>query len=277
MKKLCICIAALLGSFMGTFPDAAMSQSTDTEGFIRESTVIFKGRVEKERASNLKLLPASDQTVLVRVEEVLYAAKTMTDLKNEQVTVQLKEPNSLKPGDRATFFTTGWLYGENVALRETAHASAEINSEALIKQIADVQGRGNDEKLQARIRQATLVIAGKVLATHRYKREGNAETNSEHDPDWWTAEIGVESYLKGQPAAATAAPVTVLYAHSSDVMWLRSPKLKEGQQGLWIVTEYKPGGLFPRAGKPFLVVLSPLDSYLPSERERIIRLVKSTQ
>src|SRR5712672_502853 len=118
MKKLCICIAALLGSFMGTFPDAAMSQSTDTEGFIRESTVIFKGRIEKERASNLKILPASDQTVLVRIEEVPYAAKTMTDLKNEQVTVQLKEPNSLKAGDRATFFTMGWLYGENVALRE---------------------------------------------------------------------------------------------------------------------------------------------------------------
>jgi hypothetical protein len=276
MKKLCICIAALIGGLLSAFPGPAISQSVDVEGFIRQSTVIFKGRVEKERASNLKLLPASDQTVVVRVEDVLYAAKTLTDLKDQQVTVEMKEPNSLKAGDRATFFTTGWMYGENVALREVAHASAEMNSESLMKQIGDVQNRESDEKLQRRIRQAKLVIAGQVLKTQRFNGEGNVKSNSEHDPDWWTAEIGVESYLKGQTVTARG-PVTVLFANSRDVMWLRSPKLKEGQHGIWIVTEYKPGGLFPRAGRPLLAVLSPLDAHLPNELEHIGRLVRSTQ
>jgi hypothetical protein len=243
------------------------------EQYINQSTVIFKGLVEKTGASNLKILPASNQTILVRVEEVVSAAKTMIDLKGAQVTVQLKEPNALKVGDRATFFATGWLYGENVALQEVGHTSVSVNSEALRNQISDLQARKDDQKVQTRIQHATMVIAGRVLATGRFKGEGETKRNSEHDPDWWTADIKVQSYLKGQPAVIPSS-VTVLFANSRDVMWVRSPKLKEGGQGIWVVTQYKPGGFLPKTRSPILAVLSSLDSYPLSESKRIARLVK---
>ena len=254
----------------------AICQAPNMEEYVAESTVIFKGRVEEVQASNLKILPASNQTILVRVEEVLSAAKTMPSLKGALVTVHVKDPGSLKVGDRATFFTTGWLYGENIALQEVAHSSAEPNSEALRKQIVDLQSRTDDQKVEARIQHASLVITGKVLATRRFAGEGPVRSNSEHDPDWWTADVEVQSYMKGQPAAAPAR-VTVLYANSRDVMWIRSPKLKEGEQGIWIVAEYKPGGLFPQTRTPILGVLSPLDFHPLGERERIARLIKASQ
>lgn len=264
----------LIINLIGICPNRGICQTPNLNEFIDQSTFVFKGLVEKTGASNLKILPASNQTILVRVEEVVSAAKTMIDLKGAQVTVQLKEPNNLKSGDRATFFTTGWLYGENVALQEVGHISVSISSESLRNQISDLKARKDDQKLQIRIQHAAMVIAGRVLATRRLKGEG--ETNSEHDPDWWTADIKVQSYLKGKPAVVPAL-VTVLYANSRDVMWVRSPKLKEGEQGIWVVTQYKPGGLLPKTRAPILAVLSSLDSYPMSESQRITRLVKAVR
>jgi len=198
----------------------------------------------------------------------------MTNLKGATVTVQLKEPGSLKAGTTATFFTTGWLYGENVALKEVSHTTADLNAQSLQKQVAALQARTSDQKLQSRIQSSAMVFAGKVVASRPLQAEGG-RTNSEHDPDWWTADVEVQSLLKGPPSAAKR--VSLLFAHSNDVMWFRSPKLKEGQQGIWIASEYKPGGLFPLERAPLLAVVSPLD-YQPSvERDRIQRLLKAAQ
>jgi hypothetical protein len=257
-------------------PSRAAAQTEVTQDLVNQSNVIFKGRVEKTDSSNLKILPASNQTILVRVDEVISVAKSMINLKGATVTVFLKEPGSLKEGTTAIFFTTGWLYGENVALKEVAHATADLNTESLRKQILVLQARSSDQKLQSRIQQSAIVLQGKVLSARPLEAEGKTRSNSEHDPDWWTADVEVQSLLKGAPSAASRR-VTLLFAHSMDVMWFRSPKLKEGEQGIWIATEYKPGGFFPETRAPLLAVLSPLDYQPPAERDRIQRLVKAAQ
>jgi len=275
MKKLS-CILALCGiSLLAMSPRVIpIPQTPVTQELVDQSTVIFKGHVEQTRASNLKILPASNQTILVHVDEVISAAKTMINLKGATVTIQLKEPGSLKAGAAATFFTTGWLYGENVALKEVSHITADVNAQSLQKQVAELQARTSDRKLQSRIQSSAMVFAGKVIASRPLQAEGG-RTNSEHDPDWWTAEVEVQSLLKGPPSAAKR--VSLLFAHSNDVMWFRSPKLKEGQQGIWIATEYKPGGLFPMERAPLLAVVGPLDYQPSSERDRIQRLLTAGQ
>jgi hypothetical protein len=273
MKKLplllVICAAALLAT---SLPAAAQSQVT--QDLVNQSTVIFKGRVEKAGASNLKILAASNQTVLVHVEEVLSVAKTMTDLKGATVTVQLKEPDSLKEGATAIFFTTGWLSGENVALKEIAHLPSEVSTASLQAKIATLQARGSDQKLQARIQRSAMVFEGRVVAARPLQAAG-PRSNSEHDPDWWTADIEVQSVLKG-PASGDKR-VSLLFAHSNDVMWYRSPKFKEGEQGVWIASAYKPGGLFPLERAPPLAVVNPLDYQPATQRARVQRLVKASQ
>ena len=263
-------ISALLAT-----PRPGRSQSPVTQELVDQSTVIFKGRVEKTDASNLKILPASSQTVLVRVDEVISVAKTMTNLKDATVTVLLKESGSLKEGTSATFFTTGWLYGENIALKEVSHITADLNTQSLQKQVATLQARTSDQKLQSRIQASALVISGKVVSARPLEAEAKRRSNSEHDPDWWTADVEVQSFLKG-PASAVNR-VTLLFAHSKDVMWSRSPKLTEGQQGIWIANEYKPGGLFPLERAPLLAVVSPLDYQPPAERDRVQRLLKASR
>jgi hypothetical protein len=116
-----------------------------------------------------------------------------------------------------------------------------------------------------------------VLAARRFVEEGRARSNSEHDPEWWTADIEIENILKGKPAATASNRVTVFYANSKDVLWFRSPKLKEGDRGIWIVVEYKPGGFLPETHAPILAVLSPLDSYPLADLDRMGRLVKASQ
>jgi hypothetical protein len=265
MKQFMLCLAILMSA-----AEAAAYQSPGPEEFIRQSTVIFKGRVEKPGASNVKFLPPSNRSAIVRVEDVLLAAKSMGTLTGEEVTVELREANSVKAGEQVTFFTTGWLYGEHLGLKEVGHSSADVSSDSLRQQIADVRNRADEDKLRAEIQHASLVIAGKVLATRHLEERRSA---SEHDPDWWIAEVEVQTYLKGQPNAAAAGHVSFLFANSRDVMWVRSPKLAEGQQGIWLVGEYKPGGFFPEKAASRLVVLSPLDSHPISELERFKRLV----
>ena len=275
MKKLSCILAFCCISFLAVpLPVIPIPQTPVTQELVDESTVIFKGRVEQTGASNLKILPASNQTILVHVDEVISAAKTMTNLKGATVTVRLKEPGSLKVGATATFFTTGWLYGENVALKEVSHVTADLNAQSLQKQVAALQARTSDQKLQSRIQSSAMVFAGKVVASRQLQAEG-VRTNSEHDPDWWTADVEVQSLLKGPPSAAKR--VTLLFAHSTDVMWYRSPKLKEGQQGIWIASEYKPGGLFPAERAPLLAVVGPLDYQPAAERDRVQRLLKAVQ
>ena len=252
-----------------------LAQPAVTQDLVDQSTVIFTGHVEKTEASNLKILAASPQTVLVRVDEVLSAAKTMMDLKGATVTVFLKEPGAFKVGDNATFFTTGWLYGENVALKEVGHTAAGSSSEVASKQITDLRSHADDQKIQARIQHATLVVAGKVLSTRPFEGD-KIRSNSEHDPEWWTADIAVQTYIKGRPAQGPAQ-VTLLYAHSRDVMWVRSPKLEKGEQGIFIATHYEPNGFFAEIRTPILAVLSPLDFHPMTERQRITRLTRASQ
>jgi len=273
MKNLCILAFCIL-LFAASPRAIPIPQTSVTQEVVDQSTVIFKGRVEQTGASNLKLLPASNQTILVRVDEVISAARTMTDLKGTTVTVQLKEPGSLKKGSTATFFTTGWLYGENVALKEVSHTTADLDTQSIQKQVAALRARAREQKLQARLQSSAVVFAGKVVSSRPLQTE-RGRTNSEHDPDWWVADVEVQSLLKGP--ASVAKRVSVLFAHSDDVMWFRSPKLKEGQQGIWIASEYRPGGLFALQGAPLLAVVSPLD-YQPSvEHDLIERLLKATQ
>lgn len=247
--------------------------STNSESMIRQSTYIFEGQVEKLHASNLKILSATDRTALVRVQRILLAPPSMGNFTGQVITVELTEPDGLKAGERAVFFTNGWLYGENLAVKEAGHMSTE-RIESLTKTIDEVQGKISDEKIQERIRLAAAVIVGKVAATRPLKKEGKMGSVSEHDPDWQVAEIEVESSMKATPSKSTVA---VIYPNSTDVMWYAAPRFQRGQEGIWILQEAKAGqeaeDVIRELGGPAYLALDPLDFRPKSETARIRRLI----
>lgn len=264
---LTIALIALLQTDPGSAranPPQGMTESVEQQ--IQKSSYLFVGTVQKTNASTMPLVPASDRTVVVRVDEVLSAPKTLADYTGHDVTVQLREGSSVKEGERLAFFTNGGMFGASVALVEVGHVEAGRDTQDLRRQIAQAFQKKDDEDLRKRIAKASLVVAGKVLKTGPAKLS-ERQPLTEHDPQWQEAEIGIEAVQKGQFSART---VSVLYANSTDMMWFRSPKLKEGQDGIWLL--HKDAVKWPGI-KDRYVVVDPLDFQPRDQGDRVKRLL----
>jgi hypothetical protein len=129
-----------------------------------------------------------------------------------------------------------------------------------------VQGAA-DAELTQRLAQAEIVISGEVSATARFAAQRPGFL-SEHDADWWQATIEIETVEKGKVATKTIA---VLFANSDDIAWYRSPKIKKGERGVWLLQNRDT------LGKPVpgLAVVRPLDRQPITELARIRTLLKN--
>jgi hypothetical protein len=123
-----------------------------------------------------------------------------------------------------------------------------------------------DSELTQRLAQADTVISGVVVATVPFQAQG---LGSEHSPDWQRATIEIESVEKGH---VTAKTIDVLFANSTDIAWYRSPKLKKGDRGVWLLHKRDP---FGRA-TPGLAVVHPADQRPIADLERVRGLLKNS-
>lgn len=124
-----------------------------------------------------------------------------------------------------------------------------------------------DAELTQRLAQAEIVISGVVSATARFEAQRPGFL-SQHDPDWWQAAIGIETVEKGNVTAKTMA---VLFANSSDIAWYRSPKIKKGDHGIWLLQSRDTFG----KPVPGLAVVHPLDCQPITELVRVRTLLKN--
>jgi hypothetical protein len=242
-------------------------EGKDTESLIRQSTFIFVGTVTRLKATTVPEVRPSDSTAVVRVDQILEGADAPADLKGQDVTVQLTQPNSVKPGQQATFFTKGWLLGDSLAVIEVGHTE-RLSAEAFPNQLAASRQRVADDALRSDIASADAIVAGTVVAV----RPANIRhIGSEHDPDWYEAEITAESVEKGTVPGHT---VTVLFPNSEDVIWQSAPKFKQGQQGVWLLhrNQQKLPGMQER-----YTTLEPLDFQSRESLERIRSLRKAAR
>jgi hypothetical protein len=238
----------------------------EVEQQIQKSSYIFVGTVQKTNATTVALVPASDRTAVVRVEEVLSAPKNLADYTGHDVTVGLREGSSIKAGDRLAFFTNGGMFGTSVALIEVGHVDAGRDTQNLRRQVAQAFQKKDDEDLRKRIAKSSLIVAGKVVKTGPAKLN-ERQPLTEHDPQWQEAEIAIETVQKGQFSART---VSVLFAASADMMWFRSPKLKEGQDGIFLL--HKDSVRWPGI-KDRYVLVDPLDYQPRDQDDRVKRLL----
>jgi hypothetical protein len=86
-----------------------------------------------------------------------------------------------------------------------------------------------EAELTQRLAQAEIVVSGVVVAVAPFDgpRQG-----FEHTPDWQKATIQIDTVEKGKPTTKT---IDVLFASSTDIAWYRSPKLKNGDSGVWLL------------------------------------------
>jgi hypothetical protein len=87
--------------------------------YSQAASFVFRGSVEAPGDSNVGV-PIEGRTAIVRVDEVLHAPAAFGDQQGQSITVVLSDPAPLSTGDRAVFFTNGWLYGETIAVVDGA-------------------------------------------------------------------------------------------------------------------------------------------------------------
>ncbi len=246
-----------------------MNTSSQIENLVEKSSIIFRGTVEKLKAATLRTIPVTDSTVVVKVDEVLKAAKTLGDLTGDSVTVQLSEPRPIKLRQQAIFFTIGLVYAESIVVQEVGRLEVAKGTKSQRAQVAEVAAAVRalpDRHVQRRSMSADLVVTGRVSAVRRARlREGHLR--SRHHPDWHEATIDIESVESG---SFSAKKIIVVFPASGGVLYRHIPKFVVGQEGLWILHKRE----LKELQEQVYLVLDPLDFHPKEQRDRIRTLIK---
>lgn len=259
-----LALLLLSATFFMTAPAQAFQQTMNpTDALIRQSTFIFRGTVEKVSASTMPTVPANESTAVVRVDQIIDAPGAPPDLAGKTITVKLLQPNSVKAGEQLTFFTKGWLMGNSMAVIEVGRSAS---AQTIRDQVQNTRGLVADEALQKQMATAEAIVQGTVTSVRPAPIPHLA---TEHDPDWYEAHIEVESVIRGR---LPGREVTLLFPHSDDVMWKRSPKFTQGQRGIWIL--HRNQARLPGIENRY-TALDPLDFRPAEELDRVQRLSKS--
>ncbi len=205
-------------------PAAAQGRVT----WVRQSDIIFAGTVTRAG--------------VIHVDQVFEKPDAVSLMKGDSVAVLAARAGSLNPGMQATFYTTGWIYGRWITVREVGH-------EAIGPQLATVAGTGtaqqdlvararqqvNDADLKARIQAAAMVVVGRVEQIRPPAYTGapaRPKRFTEHDPNWQEAIIHVDEGLKG---ATAGERVVVRFPGSRDVAFVGTPRFAAGQEGTFLL------------------------------------------
>jgi hypothetical protein len=209
-----------------------------------QAKFVFQGTVKKLKAANLKSLPASDRTVIVRVDRVLHAPEAVSDFAGQEITVQLAVGETVKVGETSIFYANGLSFAENLAVQSMGHEPATPPAVAALSLHPDgpVSSLAMRETA-ARAVGADLVVSGRVSALRLPQEESQAraaamasgqttERISEHAPLWQEAVINVDEVHKG---TLHDKQVLVRFPSSNDVRWHRAPKFAIGQEGVFLL------------------------------------------
>jgi hypothetical protein len=233
---------------------------------IPQRQFVFRGTVAQQASATFAEVPISDQTVVVRIDEVLDAPEALRDFAGQPVTVRLESGQTVEDGKDYVFHTDSWLYGAGLAVIATS--VEPIGAESVSRLRAAASSRPV-EKVRARADRADLVVTGQVKEVRQV--EPSPGKISEHDPDWQEAVIRVDQVVGGKASRTAAAgqDVVVRFAASRDVKWARAPKFPVGQEGVWMLGEKTQEHAAMRAAaavpSDHYLVLDPEDFH-PKER-----------
>jgi hypothetical protein len=206
------------------------SVSNRVKDLTRRAEFVFRGTVQKPAAANLEVVEADARTAIVRVDEVLKAADTLDDFTGREVTLFLRQPDSVKAGEQRIFFTKVGLLGESLGVVELGRVTGSAAS--LKAQVASAGNQSLEQDLRTRLAAADLAVSGRILSTRATYAQPKSGTVTEHDPLWWEAVLEVRKVVKGQ---VTEKTVTFWFPSSLDVMWAFAPKPSPGQEGTWLL------------------------------------------
>lgn len=244
-----------------------MSTKQELSRLHEQSQFVFRGRITRLEASNVRHIASTANTATVMVEEVLRGNDFLRTLAGKEITVVLdasdKDSKTAERGGVRVFFANGLVFGDTVAVR------AEGSIEPTAKAIADIEELAKlsaAKPLEERIATADVILTGRVVGLHA--TENQTAPNSEHDPEWWIANVLVLSTIHGRKVEKE---IEVLFANSMDIAWYKAPKLHSGQSGLLLLHKLTAAESPRTVARGIFQVIDPLD-FLPVERVDDVKL-----
>ena len=259
-----IALLVLLTMPVLTMPAFAQPQQRPFLELVRGSGLIFQGTI-KAIGQATPGVTAQPNTAVVTVDRVLEALPPIGSPRGD-VTVRLRNPNQMRPGQTATFFTFVYSAAATLGLEEVGTLPREEPA-AVERRIREARQSLADEALGKRLTSARLVVAGEI--GEPAPDPDTRQPVSEHDPAWRLTPIQVESFLKG---AQANQPVAVNVSHSTDIVWRRAPKPAPGSKGIFLLQPDPGPDHWSRITGLFLV--DPLDALPSNELERVRRLLR---
>src|SRR5215471_7668404 len=238
-----------------------------------DAPFVFEGTVKQLSASNVSAVPADNRTVIVQVDHVRQAPRSLAGLAGKELTVRTADNEKLQDGEKGVFFADSLVFGEQLAVQSLGHDPvAPHEAKAAIAGATPVV-----QKLRQRMDMASSVVSGQVKevrpsavpevkgASLRGASMPSAPI-SEHAPIWQEAVIQVSAVHKG----AKQKQVVVRFPASTDVKWRRAPKFKKGQKGTWFLHSAQEQPVSARAralvsAEPFYTALDPNDFHSEDE------------
>lgn len=280
IKLVCLAVFAV-AQWSG--PGQARAQGPDPTTLAVRSAVVVQGKVQKVQASAEPLLAATPSTVIIKVTRMLAGNEFAGDQTGHLVTVILSKPGSMKEGMEALFFGNPRFIGKTMTIADEGELPVQASNEAVAPAVAKgIQAR-RDAPIRERLAIAAMVFRGTVEAVKPLEQgEGKRrEPPTEHDPEWQLATVKVTAAERGTQNGAT---VVVAFPASRDIMWFNSPKLKPGQDALFLAHRpqedelrlLRTTGVLQQLEEAHgLVVSQPFDVLRPDEEKRVIELMQT--
>ena len=178
-----------------------------------KASFVFQGTVQQLNASTLPDVSDKSNTAIVRVDRTIQAPRALSHYDGQNITVHLADPESVKPGDEAVFFTNAWLFGnEGVAVRSMGHHPPAPETRAIHESLSDPVANLESLRTRGLFDSAERVVSGTVRSVRVPPESLDKRAPREHDADWREATIRVDENHKG----AGDAEIVVRFPASHD-------------------------------------------------------------
>jgi hypothetical protein len=273
-----------------------MPTITDEETMLKQAKFVFDGTVQKLKASNVREVIKADKenSVVVKIDDVVQAPAILANYEGQEITVKLSKDEKIRKGQRARFYTNGWIFSENIAVESLGHSDIENTMAATLSSSPGKPAKTfASQQMKERIETADVVVKGIVTGVRKPKKKTTqiaaaATTESptrkrisEHDPKWREAVIKIEGVEKG---SHKGKQVVVRFPQSNDVRWHKAPKFHEGQEGVFILHKKQETNAVPKAATltvedveddaDFFTALHPADFQPATQQKNIKTLIK---
>jgi hypothetical protein len=263
------------------------AQVSEIQKWTEKSSIVVRGRIVRVDSSDEPLLRATNNTVIITVLQMFSGTEFAGDLQGQNATVILGGTQRFKDGEELTFFGNPRFIGRSVTIADEGEVLAPTAGPTLTPELQNaLQSRRGLPSLN-RLEQAAAVFRGTVEAVHPLESEvaagkRNRVRTSEHDPDWQVSTVRV---LNGMRGVETGQSLTILFSASRDIEWFHAPKLKQGQEAVFIahrptkeeLQSYREGPVADLAAKPSTFLVTEPFDVLPASEENRVRNLMATK